>query len=60
MTSLNVRPVRETDIPAITAIYAHAVRHGLASFEVDPPDEAEITRRMHAVVDDGFPYLVAE
>ena len=60
MSSLNVRPVRETDIPAIAAIYAHAVLHGHASFEVEPPGEAEMTKRMHAVVDAGFPYLVAE
>ena len=57
---VSVRPVRDTDIPAIAAIYAHAVLHGVASFEVDPPDEAEMTRRMRAVVDAGFPYLVAE
>ena len=55
-----VRPVRDADIPAITAIYSHAVLHGLASFEVDAPDAAEMTKRMRAVVDAGFPYLVAE
>ena len=60
MSAVSVRPVRETDIPAIAAIYGHAVLHGAASFEVEPPDEAEMTRRMRAVVDGGFPYLVAE
>jgi L-amino acid N-acyltransferase YncA len=60
MTSLSVRPVRDADIPAMTAIYAHAVLHGVASFEVEPPDVAEMTRRMRAVTDTGFPYLVAE
>jgi L-amino acid N-acyltransferase YncA len=55
-----VRPVRDTDIPAIAAIYAHAVLHGTASFEVEPPDETEMTRRVRAVIDAGFPYLVAE
>jgi L-amino acid N-acyltransferase YncA len=60
MTSLNVRPFRETDIPAIVVIYAHAVLHGVASFEVAPPDAAEMTRRIRAVVDGGYPYLVAE
>jgi phosphinothricin acetyltransferase len=60
MTSLNVRPVRETDIPAITAIYAHAVLHGTASFEIEPPDTAEMARRLRAVVEVGYPYLVAE
>ena len=40
-----IRPAEPRDIPAITRIYAHAVRHGTASFELDPPDEAEIARR---------------
>jgi phosphinothricin acetyltransferase len=60
MAAVTVRPVRETDISAIAAIYAHAVRHGMASFEVDPPDETEMTRRMRAIVDAGYPYIVAE
>lgn len=55
-----IRPACATDIAAITAIYAHAVRHGTASFEVDPPDEAEMRRRHAALVGAGHPYLVAE
>jgi phosphinothricin acetyltransferase len=60
MSSPYVRPASEIDIPAITRIYAHAVRHGTASFEFDPPDEAEMTRRMRVLLDAGYPYLVAE
>ncbi|MFD2183373.1 GNAT family N-acetyltransferase [Rhodoplanes azumiensis] len=48
------------DLPAVTAIYAEAVRHGRASFELEPPDLAEMTRRRDALVAGGFPYLVAE
>ena len=59
-TSLTVRPVRDADIPVIAAIYAHAVLHGMASFEVEPPDQAEMTRRMRTITDGGYPYLVAE
>lgn len=58
--SLSVRPATPADIPAITRIYAHAVRHGTASFELDPPDEAEMARRQRALLDAGYPYLVAE
>jgi phosphinothricin acetyltransferase len=36
------------------------VRHGTASFELEAPDEAEMLRRMRALVDDGFPYIAAE
>ena len=60
MSAVTVRPVRDADIPQIAAIYAHAVLHGFASFEVEAPDEAEMIKRMRAVVDAGFPYLVAE
>lgn len=42
------------------AIYAHAVRHGTASFELEPPDVAEMTRRWQAVRAVGGPWLVAE
>ncbi len=60
MSAPHVRPATASDIPAITRIYAHAVRHGTASFEFDPPDEAEMTRRQRALLDAGYPYLVAE
>ena len=55
-----IRPATHSDIPAITRIYAHAVKTGTASFELEPPDEAEMTLRMQAVLDGKFPYLVAE
>lgn len=55
-----IRNVAPADIPAITAIYDHAVRHGTATFETDPPDQAEMTRRMETLVQGGFPYIVAE
>ena len=47
------------DLPFITAIYDHAVRFGTATFELIPPDLAEMTRRFDALMDGGFPYLVA-
>ncbi len=58
--SLVIRPATPADIPAIARIYAHAVRHGTASFELEPPTEAEMTKRMQALRDDKFPYFVAE
>jgi phosphinothricin acetyltransferase len=58
--SLLIRAATAADIPAITAIYDHAVRHGTASFELEPPDAAEMARRRQTLVDGGFPYLVAE
>ena len=55
-----IRPAELIDIAAITRIYAHAVLHGTASFELEPPDEAEITRRYTALHAGRFPYIVAE
>jgi len=60
MSAPNVRPATPSDIPAITRIYAHSVRHGTASFELEPPDEAEMARRQRTLLDAGYPYLVAE
>jgi phosphinothricin acetyltransferase len=58
--AVTVRPSTMNDLEAITAIYAHAVTHGTASFELDPPDLDEMSRRRGALVDTGYPYLVAQ
>lgn len=55
-----LRRARESDLPAITAIYAPHVRTGTASFEIEAPDEAEMLRRWRDVTERGLPYLVAE
>ena len=60
MTTPSIRPADPADLPAITPIYAHAVLHGTASWELDPPDEAEMLRRREAILAGGYPYLVAE
>lgn len=59
MQDFAIRDSAAADLPQITAIYGHWVTHGLASFEIDPPDLAEMTRRRDAVTGAGFPYLVA-
>jgi L-amino acid N-acyltransferase YncA len=46
-------------VRAVQAIYAHWVRHGLASFEEVPPEAEEIDRRRQAIQAAGLPYLVA-
>jgi len=55
-----VRNAAIGDLTAVQAIYAHHVRHGLASFEETPPDLKEIENRFRATVAGGLPYLVAE
>ncbi len=56
----SIRPATPADIPAITRIYGHAVLYGTASFEIEPPAEAEMARRQRALREDSYPYLVAE
>ena len=60
MTDVVIRAAREADMAAVTAIYADAVRYGTATFEIEPPDEAEMTQRFLYYTSGGFPYLVAE
>jgi phosphinothricin acetyltransferase len=57
---LTVRDSRDDDVAQIAAIYAHAVLHGYASFELDPPAAEEMARRRAEVLARGNPYLVAE
>lgn len=60
MQRVTVRAATVADIDAIAAIYADAVENGTASYELTPPDRAEMERRFAALVEGGFPYLVAE
>src|SRR5260370_7938333 len=60
MPGLLIRPAAAADVAAIARIYAHAVRCGTASFELEPPDETEMARRQRAIVEAGYPYLVAQ
>lgn len=59
-TALLLRDATPADLPAIQAIYAPHVLHGCASFELEPPDLAELGRRLAAVRQAGLPYQVAE
>ena len=59
MSAVEIRPAAEADIAAITAIYEHAVLHGTATFELIPPDLAEMGRRFDVLSTGGFPYLAA-
>ena len=58
--TVSIRPVRDADLAAITAIYGQSVATGTASFELEPPDLGEMRRRRDTLLAGGFPYLVAE
>ncbi len=59
MSSLEIRHTTAADLPFITDIYEHAVRYGTATFELIPPDLAEMRRRFDVLMEGGFPYFVA-
>jgi phosphinothricin acetyltransferase len=60
LPAIVIRPARLADIAAIAGIYRHAVLTGTATFEIEPPDEEEMSRRWRALCDGGYPYHVAE
>src|SRR5215467_1357330 len=59
-SEIQIRKAKDSDIAAITEIYAYHVLHGTGSFEIDPPDAGEMAGRMTDIVRRGLPYLVAE
>jgi phosphinothricin acetyltransferase len=54
-----VRPCFEQDLTQVRLIYGHHVTTGIASFELDPPDNAEMKARWSKTVAKGWPFLVA-
>ncbi|MDY6961576.1 MAG: N-acetyltransferase family protein [Pseudorhizobium pelagicum] len=58
--SFSLRDARLSDLAAITAIYADSVTNGTASYEMTPPDEAEMQERFLAITSRGYPYIAAE
>lgn len=62
MTADNViiRPATAQDIPAITAIFAHEVTHGTASWAYEPPDANEMLAKLQTLQGQGYPFLCAE
>ena len=59
LPALLIRPSSDADLASISCIYAHHVKHGTGSFELEPPDLAEMSRRRTDVLAKGLPVLVA-
>ena len=55
-----IRASRDSDLPAIAAIYAHHVLHGTGTFETEPPSAQDMAARRAEVLGRGLPWLVAE
>ncbi|WP_438751404.1 GNAT family N-acetyltransferase [Pararhizobium sp. O133] len=57
--SFTLRDATLSDIPAITEIYEDSVLNGVASYEMTPPGEAEMTERFSTIIGNGYPYIAA-
>lgn len=56
---LTLRDATPADLPVITEIYRESVLNGVATYEIEPPSQAEMTTRFSTIVDHGYPYIVA-
>ena len=57
--TFHLRDATPADLPAITAIYRDSVLNGTASYEITPPDQAEMAGRFEAIREKGYPYIAA-
>ncbi len=57
--TIAIRPASPDDLNAITAIYAHSVLNGTATYELEPPSRAEMESRFRTLTAQGYPYFVA-
>jgi len=55
-----IRSATAADAPAIAAIYAHHVRHGTATFDIEPPPVEHWAEKIEAITARDWPFLVAE
>ena len=60
MNAPTIRHSHESDLQAITEIYAANVDRGTGTFEIEAPDLTEMARRRADVLGKGLPWLVVE
>ncbi len=55
-----IRDCLPEDMLQVTEIYHHAVTHFAATYELETPTFAEMSKRRETILRRGFPYIVAE
>ncbi|WP_102960667.1 GNAT family N-acetyltransferase [Mangrovicella endophytica] len=60
MSAVILRDATADDLTEITAIYADAVLHGTATYELVPPDVVEMRARFMTITGQSYPYIVAQ
>jgi L-amino acid N-acyltransferase YncA len=58
-SDLALRPVTAADAAAVSAIYAHHVEHGVATFDLEAPGPEAWTAKATDLAAAGWPFLVA-
>jgi phosphinothricin acetyltransferase len=56
----SLRDATPADIACISEIYRDCVLNSTATYEITPPDAAEMAARFSAIREKGYPYVVAE
>jgi L-amino acid N-acyltransferase YncA len=60
LADLIIRDFVWSDVPAITAIYRHAVEHTVATFDTEAPGETFFAEKFGHLIDQGHPVLIGE
>ena len=60
MTGFTIRSFGWSDVPAITAIYRHAVENSVATFDTEPPGETFMAEKFGRIAELGHPLIVAD
>ncbi|HWA45463.1 MAG TPA: GNAT family N-acetyltransferase [Hypericibacter adhaerens] len=60
ISTIEVRPSTEADVPAMIDIYSHHVQRGVDEFEIEPLHPEDIKRRRKNMLKRRLPHLVAE
>jgi phosphinothricin acetyltransferase len=55
--NFQIRPAGVNDVQGITDIYTESVLNSVATYELVPPDLAEMTSRFSSILANGYPYL---
>lgn len=58
--TFNIRPATTNDIKKIAEIYSYYVLNSIATFEEDPPSDAEMKLRLERIQKENLPFLVLE
>ena len=56
---MQITPFEPSQTSEITALYAHYVGTTAITFDLDPPSESQMAEKLHGLLRDGYPVLVA-